>query len=93
MTDPERIARDVVVEGRVQGVFFRDSCRREAQRSGVAGWVSNARDGSVRAHLEGSPEDVERLLAWLHHGPPSAHVERVDVHSGTPEGLRRFEVR
>jgi acylphosphatase len=89
----DRTAREVVVHGRVQGVFFRDSCRTEARAAGVAGWVTNEPDGTVRAHLEGSPDAVERLVTWLHHGPPHADVDRVDVHEVAAEGLSGFEVR
>jgi acylphosphatase len=89
----DRTAREVVVHGRVQGVFFRDSCRTEAWAAGVTGWVTNAPDGTVHARFEGSPDSVERLVAWVHDGPPHADVERVDVHEVPVEGLRSFEVR
>lgn len=91
MTD--RTARDVVVHGEVQGVFFRDSCRREAESAGVDGWVSNEYDGTVRAHLEGSPEAVDRLVSWMHHGPRQARVESVDVETVEPDGRSGFQVR
>jgi acylphosphatase len=91
MTD--RIARDVVVHGRVQGVFFRDTCRQEAERFGVAGWVSNAADGTVHARFEGPADDVERLVSWARLGPRHASVERVDVRDVEPEGLSGFTVR
>jgi acylphosphatase len=81
------------VTGRVQGVFFRDSCRAEARAAGVVGWVSNEPDGSVRAHFEGPAEAVERLVAWAHDGPRSAHVDRVAAREVPPEGLSGFEVR
>jgi acylphosphatase len=89
----DRIAREVVVHGHVQGVFFRDSLRREAESAGVAGWVGNEADGSVRARLEGPRAGVERLVSWAHQGPPHASVERVDVHDVEPEGLDAFRVR
>ena len=96
MTDPEdtgRTAREVVVHGMVQGVFFRDSCRSEARAAGVAGWVTNASDGTVRARFEGDREAVERMVAWSRHGPRHADVERVDVRDVEPQGLTGFEVR
>jgi len=89
----DRIAREVVVHGRVQGVFFRDSCRRAAEAAGVAGWVTNAPDGTVRAWFEGPAEGVDRLVSWAHDGPPRASVDRVDVHEVDPAGLDAFEVR
>jgi acylphosphatase len=86
-------ARAVVVSGRVQGVVFRDSCRTEAEGAGVAGWVTNAADGTVHAWFEGDRDGVERLVSWVRRGPPHAHVEWVDVREVEPEGLSGFEVR
>ncbi|GAB2641800.1 acylphosphatase [Kribbella swartbergensis] len=86
------ICRRVVVHGLVQGVFFRDSCRREAQRAGVSGWVRNQPDGTVEALFEGAEDDVERMLEWVRHGPPYARVERVDVTEEQPSGRSGFAV-
>jgi acylphosphatase len=86
-------ARRLRVEGRVQGVFFRDSCRAEAEARGVAGWVANEPDGSVSAHLEGDPSAVAGVVAWCREGPRHARVERVDESEASPEGLTGFEVR
>jgi acylphosphatase len=83
----------VLVSGFVQGVFFRDSCRSQAQRAGVAGWVRNLDDGRVEAVFEGEPAAVDRLVAWAHDGPPHAAVRAVEVVDEEPEGLARFEVR
>ena len=87
------LRRRVVVRGRVQGVFFRDSCRREAERAGVRGWVRNGDDGTVEAVFAGDDAAVERLVAWCHDGPPSARVEGVEVTEAPEEDLRGFEVR
>jgi acylphosphatase len=84
--------RRVVVHGRVQGVWFRDSMRREAERLGVAGWVRNLPDGSVEAAIEGDDDAVERLVAWCEHGPSGARVSRVEAHDEPPEGLREFRI-
>jgi acylphosphatase len=86
------ICRRVVVHGRVQGVFFRDSCRREARRAGVHGWVRNAPDGTVEALFEGPEEDVERMVEWVRHGPTYARVERVDVVEEQPSGHPGFVI-
>jgi acylphosphatase len=86
-------AVDVVVTGRVQGVSFRYYAEGTARRLGVTGWVRNEPDGSVAAHLEGDPEAVDAMLAWLHQGPPAASVEQVDVRAATPTDARSFEVR
>ena len=83
----------VVVHGRVQGVFFRDSTRRRAQAAGVAGWVANRPDGTVEAVLEGDADAVEALVRWLHDGPRGADVERVEVEDGEPEDLTGFDIR
>ena len=90
---PQTVARRVRVHGRVQGVFFRDSCRAEASAHGVAGWVSNEPDGSVAAQFEGDDAAVEAMVAWCRVGPPSARVQRVDVEPADAEGAVRFEVR
>ncbi len=87
------VARHVVVHGRVQGVFFRESTRRRADAAGVAGWVANRSDGTVEAWFEGAADDVAVLVDYVRHGPPGADVERVDVEEAEPEGLRGFAVR
>lgn len=79
MTTSDHIARRLRIFGRVQGVWFRDTCRREATANGVTGFARNCRDGSVEVHLEGTPLAVERLIEWCRHGPERAHVERVDI--------------
>jgi acylphosphatase len=81
------------VHGRVQGVFFRDSCRQEAEAAGVRGWVRNEPDGSVSAQFEGAPGAVDRLVEWCHSGPPSARVRRIDVNDVGISGVATFEVR
>lgn len=83
----------VIVRGRVQGVFFRDTTRREAERRGVAGWVRNREDGSVEAVFEGEPDDVAAMVEFARHGPPGARVDELTEHAEEPEGLRGFEVR
>jgi acylphosphatase len=83
----------VVVRGRVQGVFFRDSVRRQAGTRGVSGWVTNRRDGAVEAVFEGDPDAVAALVDFSREGPRGAEVERVDVTEEQPEGLSGFEIR
>ena len=85
--------RRVVVRGQVQGVFFRDSAREEAEREGVAGWVSNRDDGGVEAVFEGPSADVERMVEFCRSGPSSADVDDVEVSDDEPEGLEGFYVR
>ncbi|WP_432004218.1 acylphosphatase [Streptomyces sioyaensis] len=87
------IRRHVVVSGDVQGVFFRDTCRRTAEEHAVAGWVRNRPDGTVEAVFEGAPERVQKLVDWAHDGPPLATVGAVSVQEEEPEGLTGFAVR
>ena len=85
--------RRVVVHGSVQGVFFRDSLRRLAERHGVSGWARNTSEGTVEAVFEGEPEAVERLVSFARTGPPDAHVEAAEVHEDEPKGLSGFAIR
>jgi acylphosphatase len=91
MSEPVR--RRVVVHGRVQGVFFRDTTRREARRRGVAGWVRNRPDGAVEAVFEGDPEAVAEMVSFSEHGPRGAEVSSVETSDEPHEGLSGFEVR
>ena len=84
------IRRRVVVHGWVQGVFFRESVRRMAERGGVAGWVRNNGDGTVEAVFEGRPEAVESLLAWCRRGPAGARVDELRVEMEAPNGDSGF---
>lgn len=87
------VRRRVLVSGRVQGVWFRESCRREAEAHGVAGSVTNRPDGRVEAVLEGEPAAVEALVSWCGRGPSYAVVTSVEVHDEEPQGERGFRVR
>ena len=71
-------ARRFTVHGRVQGVWFRDSTRQEAERLGIAGHAINIPDGNVEVMAWGAPEALRKLEAWLHHGPPLARVSKVE---------------
>lgn len=84
--------RRVVVHGHVQGVFFRDSVRRLALATGVAGWVRNNWDGTVEAVFEGEAAGVGRLVAFCHEGPRGARVDRVEVFEEPPESIPGFSV-
>jgi acylphosphatase len=83
----------VLVSGRVQGVFFRDTCRRIAEEHGVAGWVRNLPDGRVEAVFEGPADAVGYLVDWTHQGPRHARVDQVHVKAEPPEGLGTFVIR
>ncbi len=87
------IRRRVIVHGRVQGVFFRDSLRERARTHGVNGWARNRADGTLEAVLEGPPEAVARVVRFAETGPPRARVEELEVRDEAPEGLMGFEIR
>ncbi|MGB3288892.1 MAG: acylphosphatase [Burkholderiaceae bacterium] len=90
--DKESETLNVNVKGRVQGVGFRAATVRQAHLLGVRGWVRNLDDGSVQALLQGRHDNVDRLLSWLHVGPPGARVAEVN-HSEefTERYFERFE--
>lgn len=82
----------VLISGRVQGVWFRETCRRRAESEGVAGFVRNRRDGRVEAEFEGDAAAVERMIGWCRIGPPRADVRHVDVEPLEPTGAAAFTV-
>lgn len=84
----------LTLRGRVQGVFFRQSTKAEADRLGLTGWVRNLDNGEVEATAEGPPEALEEWVRWCHQGPPHARVDRVDRRDEAPQGeFHGFEVR
>ena len=84
MTDTVRV--HVIVDGRVQGVFFRAYTQEEADRLGLVGWVRNRPNGSVEAIIEGEKAVVEKMLRWFHQGSPNSIVENVHVTEESPVG-------
>ena len=87
------IRRRLVIRGRVQGVFFRDTLRRVAEQNGVVGWARNTAEGTVEAVLEGEEEPVARVVEFAQRGPEGASVESVDEQEEDPEGLTGFRIR
>ena len=87
------VRRHVVVRGRVQGVWFRESARRRATELGVGGWVRNRGDGAVEAELEGDAEAVAVLVDWFGHGPSGARVESIEIEERDLAGETGFAVR
>ncbi len=69
----------LVVQGRVQGVFFRATAQREARQNALTGWVKNRKDGSVEMVVEGEEDAVKDFLAWANAGPSTARVDKVDI--------------
>ncbi len=73
------IVRRLLISGRVQGVWYRESMRQEAQRLGITGWVRNLADGRVEALVQGETDAVEALIRWAWQGPPAARVDDIQV--------------
>jgi len=86
-------ARSARVHGRVQGVAFRHHTKVAARELGLCGWVRNLADGTVEVWIEGAPDAVESLCAWLEHGPPAARVTNVEFATEVPTGHVHFKVR
>ena len=82
----------LVIHGRVQGVFFRDSMRNEALQLGVSGWVRNCADGTVEAVVQGRPENVDALLRWARRGPELAQVDGIESEPADGD-YSGFEIR
>jgi acylphosphatase len=89
----QAVRKRVVVRGRVQGVFFRDSVRERARAHGVSGWAMNRPDGAVEAVLEGPRDAVDRVVRFLETGPSGARVDGTAVNEEEPDGIRGFEIR
>jgi acylphosphatase len=91
MTD--EVTRRLAITGLVQGVWYRESMRREAERLGITGWIRNRPDGSVEALVQGSADAVESITRWARRGPEHARVERVEAFAAESERLSAFEKR
>jgi acylphosphatase len=90
---PEIVRRRLVVRGRVQGVFFRDSTRERARREGVSGWAYNRPDGGLEIVLEGDPGAVARVASFAETGPRGAKVDSVEARDEPVEGIEGFAIR
>lgn len=91
--EPTNLQLHAFVSGRVQGVFFRVTAKKIAQQLHLGGWVRNCRDGRVEVLAEGSKENLQDLLDWLHRGPRYGHVSQVE-HQFSKEihGFRDFQI-
>lgn len=85
-------AVELVVSGRVQGVYYRATAREVAGQLGVAGWVRNRGDGAVAVRAEGQRDAVDRFIEWSRQGPPAARVDEVEISEVTPQGDAGFDV-
>ena len=86
MREETKVRAHVIIRGRVQGVFYRASCRNEGGRLDLQGWVKNLPDGGVEAVAEGPRDRVDRWLMWCRRGPGMARVEEVNVDWEAPQG-------
>jgi acylphosphatase len=87
-----KVRKRVLVSGRVQGVFYRDTCRRIAADNGVSGWAKNRPDGRVEMALEGEADAVNRVVAWAQQGTDWAEVTDVEVSDEEVRGESGFSV-
>lgn len=87
---PDIVTKHLIIEGRVQGVWYRESMRIRAEELGVTGWVRNRADGTVEAMVQGAPEAVDAMIAWARRGPEPAYVTDVKITDGEGK-FERFE--
>jgi len=84
----------LIIQGRVQGVFFRDLTRRQAKKLGLAGWVANQEDGTVKVVAEGEQEDLKKLIKWCYNGPRIARVDKINAQWQESTGkFSNFEIK
>ena len=88
-----RVRARVLVSGKVQGVFYRDTTKKEAEKRGLRGWVRNLRDGRVEAVFEGDPAMVDEMVAWCRLGSPLSRPTFVERKDEPEEKLDGFEIR
>lgn len=87
---PDIITRHLIIEGRVQGVWYRGAMCIEAEALGITGWVRNRVDGTVEAMIQGAPKAVEAMIEWAWRGPERARVTDIEVTEGEGK-FDRFE--
>ena len=85
-------AKNIIVTGLVQGVFFRAHIKEQAKKLGITGWVQNRSDGSVEVHAEGRADALQRLEEWCGHGPDAALVEKIESQDISEEQYQTFEI-
>lgn len=90
MSESTIVHRTVRVVGHVQGVFYRQSTKRQALQLGLVGYARNEHDGSVLIEVEGELAAIERLVSWCRIGPPAAQVDRIDIEMGNVIGYQGF---
>lgn len=94
MGTPVKVRARLLISGIVQGVGYRYACRMEAQGVGLVGWVRNLTDGRVEAQLQGTREQVERMIRWCYRGPDEARVSDISVtYETVSDDLEDFGIR
>ena len=83
----------LIVQGKVQGVWFRAGTQEQAKHLGLSGWVKNCPDGTVEIHAEGEKETLEKFVDWCRKGPPAAQVSTLEIECVKPQRLTDFEIR
>ena len=86
------VHKNIVIRGRVQGVYFRASAKYKADQLEVKGMIKNESDGSVFAAAEGEDEVVASFIEWCRTGPPAAKVIGVEISDGQIQGYKSFDV-
>ena len=85
-------ASHIIVKGKVQGVFFRATTKKQADSLGIKGWVRNLPTGEVEAFLEGEEKNLNEMLLFCKEGPQGSQVDDIEIEEQTPEGLKEFEI-
>ncbi|MEJ7767816.1 MAG: acylphosphatase [Chitinophagaceae bacterium] len=85
-------AIQIIVQGNVQGVFFRASAKKKAALIGITGWVKNTKEGHVEMKAQGDPQQIQEFLVWCKQGPPSAKVESVTTTKAEEDFTGEFKI-
>ncbi len=93
MINTNKICVHAIVSGHVQGVFYRDSTRKQAHSLNIKGWVKNRDDGTVEVMACGKNNDVQKLMAWLWEGPPASSVSHVETQKKSWEEYKDFQIK
>lgn len=83
---------NIIIEGEVQGVFFRATAKKVADQLGITGWVKNTKDGYVEALATGNEQQLDKFVAWCHEGPPKASVKNITVNPAENQLLNGFKI-
>lgn len=83
----------LLISGKVQGVFFRDSARKMAQQLRITGWIKNRRDEKVEAVISGEEQAIKNFIKWAKNGPEKAKVDNVIVSKQPTVIFENFQIR